>query len=130
LQALDIRLSYNDVQLFLAIAKSIPQQTSAAMPDTAVSIAENPAHPSSSALVNETSSLTHENKEIPKRVLDPVLGTFLSDGVKPFCISKEGFWSVKLDYVLNTKDVDLHHVKPVIDLNYHRVILMILLKKN
>ncbi|NWH53859.1 VP13D protein, partial [Fregata magnificens] len=73
LQALDIRLSYNDVQLFLAIAKSIPQQTSAAMPDSTVSTAENIANASSLALVNETSSLTHENREISKRALDPVL---------------------------------------------------------
>ncbi|KAM6240877.1 intermembrane lipid transfer protein VPS13D isoform 4-T4 [Porphyrio hochstetteri] len=69
LQALDIRLSYNDVQLFLAIAKSIPQQTSAAMPDST----ENAANPSSLALVNETSSVTHENRELSKRLLDPVL---------------------------------------------------------
>uniref|UniRef100_A0A8C2SZ41 Vacuolar protein sorting 13 homolog D n=1 Tax=Coturnix japonica TaxID=93934 RepID=A0A8C2SZ41_COTJA len=54
LQALDIRLSYNDVQLFLAIAKSIPQQTSAAMPDSSASVAESTANPSSS-LVAECS---------------------------------------------------------------------------
>uniref|UniRef100_A0A8C3LML7 Vacuolar protein sorting 13 homolog D n=1 Tax=Chrysolophus pictus TaxID=9089 RepID=A0A8C3LML7_CHRPC len=72
LQALDIRLSYNDVQLFLAIAKSIPQQTSAAMPDSSASVAESTANPSSS-LVAEPSCLTSENREIPKRVLDPVL---------------------------------------------------------
>ncbi|XP_039242295.1 vacuolar protein sorting-associated protein 13D [Pipra filicauda] len=69
LQALDIRLSYNDVQLFLAIAKSIPQQTSAALPD---STAASAAHPPSSALGTEASS-THENRDISKRVLDPVL---------------------------------------------------------
>lgn len=107
MQALDIRLSYNDVQLFLAIAKSIPQQTSAAMPDSTVPIAENTANPSSSALVNETSSFIHEKRETPKRVLDPVLGMFLTVGVKPFFISKGGFCSVKLDYMLNTKDVDI-----------------------
>ncbi|NXG45301.1 VP13D protein, partial [Psilopogon haemacephalus] len=73
LQALHIRLSYNDVQLFLAIAKSIPQQTSAAMPDSSGLIGENTANASSSALVAETSSLTPENREISKRVLDPVL---------------------------------------------------------
>ncbi|NXU96664.1 VP13D protein, partial [Cettia cetti] len=69
LQALDIRLSYNDVQLFLAIAKSIPQQTSAALPDSAAGSA---ADPSSSALGNESSS-AHETREGSKRVLDPVL---------------------------------------------------------
>ncbi|XP_066838355.1 intermembrane lipid transfer protein VPS13D isoform X3 [Anser cygnoides] len=72
LQALDIRLSYNDVQLFLAIAKSIPQQTSAAVPDSTISTAESTTNTSSS-LVNETSCFTNENREIPKRVLDPVL---------------------------------------------------------
>ncbi|NXO05389.1 VP13D protein, partial [Rhinopomastus cyanomelas] len=72
LQALDIRLSYNDVQLFLAIAKSIPQQTIVAMPDSSVPTAENTATPSSSAPVNETFS-THETRDGSKRVLDPVL---------------------------------------------------------
>lgn len=107
MQALDIRLSYNDVQLFLAIAKSIPQQTSAAMPDSTVSIAENTANPPSLALVNETSSLTHENRDISKRVLDPVLGKFLTVGGSHVFISKGGSCSVKLDYILNTKDVDI-----------------------
>ncbi|KAK1340487.1 hypothetical protein QTO34_019057 [Cnephaeus nilssonii] len=41
LQALDIRLSYNDVQLFLAIAKSIPEQANAAVPDTVASEASS-----------------------------------------------------------------------------------------
>ncbi|XP_065594227.1 intermembrane lipid transfer protein VPS13D isoform X2 [Cyrtonyx montezumae] len=72
LQALDIRLSYNDVQLFLAIAKSIPQQTCAAMPDSGALIAEGTANPASS-LVAETSCLASENRETPKRVLDPLL---------------------------------------------------------
>ncbi|XP_067166990.1 intermembrane lipid transfer protein VPS13D isoform X1 [Apteryx mantelli] len=73
LQALDIRLSYNDVQLFLAIAKSIPQQTSAAVSDSTVLVADSTANLSSLVLVNETSSLTYENKETSKRSLDPVL---------------------------------------------------------
>nr|XP_021397725.1 vacuolar protein sorting-associated protein 13D isoform X2 [Lonchura striata domestica] len=72
LQALDIRLSYNDVQLFLAIAKSIPQQTSAALPDSAASSAGNAADASSSALGHEN-SLAHESRDGSKRVLDPVL---------------------------------------------------------
>ncbi|XP_014112733.1 PREDICTED: vacuolar protein sorting-associated protein 13D isoform X1 [Pseudopodoces humilis] len=71
LQALDIRLSYNDVQLFLAIAKSIPQQTSAALPDPAAPSAGSTADPSSSALGSET--LAHETRDGSKRVLDPVL---------------------------------------------------------
>lgn len=83
MQALDIRLSYNDVQLFLAIAKSIPQQTSAAVPDSTVSTAESTTDTGSS-LVNETSCFTNENREIPKRVLDPLVGTFLTTGVIPF----------------------------------------------
>lgn len=111
MQALDIRLSYNDVQLFLAIAKSIPRQTSAAIPDTTVSTAENTANPSNSALVNETSSLTHENRDTSKHVLDPVLGMFITAGVKLFFTSKGGFCCVKLDYMLNTKDVDIFMCK-------------------
>lgn len=74
---MDIRLSYNDVQLFLAIAKSIPQQTSAAMPESSASVGESTTNPTSS-LVAEPSCLTSENREIPKRVLDPVLGRFLT----------------------------------------------------
>ncbi|XP_071432103.1 intermembrane lipid transfer protein VPS13D isoform X4 [Pithys albifrons albifrons] len=66
LQALDIRLSYNDVQLFLAIAKSIPQQTSAALPDSAAASA---AHAPSTALGAEA----QEGREVSKRALDPVL---------------------------------------------------------
>ncbi|XP_064381693.1 intermembrane lipid transfer protein VPS13D isoform X1 [Dromaius novaehollandiae] len=73
LQALDIRLSYNDVQLFLAIAKSIPQQTSAAVSDYTVLVADSTTNVSSSILVNETSSLTCDNREISKHALDPVL---------------------------------------------------------
>ncbi|XP_059722821.1 intermembrane lipid transfer protein VPS13D isoform X2 [Haemorhous mexicanus] len=72
LQALDIRLSYNDVQLFLAIAKSIPQQTSAALPDSAASSAGSAADPSSSALGHEN-SLAHETRDGSRRGLDPVL---------------------------------------------------------
>ncbi|XP_019397092.1 PREDICTED: vacuolar protein sorting-associated protein 13D isoform X2 [Crocodylus porosus] len=74
LQALDIRLSYNDVQLFLAIAKSIPQQTSAAVPDSSISNAEGAAsNLSSSSWANETSSSTFESREASKHTLDPVL---------------------------------------------------------
>ncbi|KYO48964.1 vacuolar protein sorting-associated protein 13D isoform D [Alligator mississippiensis] len=73
LQALNIRLSYNDVQLFLAIAKSIPQQTSAAVPDSSISDAESAAsNLSSSSWANETLS-TFESKEASKHTLDPVL---------------------------------------------------------
>ncbi|XP_039698117.1 intermembrane lipid transfer protein VPS13D isoform X2 [Pteropus medius] len=68
LQALDIRLSYNDVQLFLAIAKSIPEQANAAAPD---------------AVGSETSSVSshlpgasrdgEEIREGTRHTLDPVL---------------------------------------------------------
>lgn len=109
MQALDIRLSYNDVQLFLAIAKSIPQQTGAALPDSAASGAGNAADPSSSALGSET-SLAHETRDGSKHVLDPVLGMFFTVGVKPFFISKEGFYKGRLIYMLNTKDVGIFMV--------------------
>lgn len=78
MQALDIRLSYNDVQLFLAIAKSIPQQTGAAITDSSVPMAESTANPSTSVLGSETSSLTQEKRDVSKRVLDPVLGRFFN----------------------------------------------------
>uniref|UniRef100_A0A8C8S488 Vacuolar protein sorting 13 homolog D n=1 Tax=Pelusios castaneus TaxID=367368 RepID=A0A8C8S488_9SAUR len=74
LQALNIRLSYNDVQLFLAIAKSIPGQTSAAVPESRVLDTETAANNlSNSSWVNETSSSTSENRDVPKHMLDPVL---------------------------------------------------------
>ncbi|ELW68630.1 Vacuolar protein sorting-associated protein 13D [Tupaia chinensis] len=68
LQALDIRLSYNDVQLFLAIAKSIPEQANAAVPDPAAV---------ESASVNScllgTPRLGEEIREEARHTLDPVL---------------------------------------------------------
>ncbi|XP_043387413.1 vacuolar protein sorting-associated protein 13D isoform X3 [Chelonia mydas] len=74
LQALDIRLSYNDVQLFLAIAKSIPGQTSAAVPESCVLDPDTAANNlSSSSWENETSSSTSENRDTSKHILDPVL---------------------------------------------------------
>ncbi|NWY00497.1 VP13D protein, partial [Nothoprocta ornata] len=73
LQALDIRLSYNDVQLFLAIAKSIPQQTSASVSDSTGLVADSSTNQSSLVSVNETSSFTCESKEMSKHALDPVL---------------------------------------------------------
>ncbi|XP_053136918.1 intermembrane lipid transfer protein VPS13D isoform X2 [Hemicordylus capensis] len=66
LQALNIRLSYNDVQLFLAIVKSIPGQTSNAVPNTSAS-------PAGSSLANETLGPTPETPETLKHTLDPVL---------------------------------------------------------
>ncbi|XP_025027200.1 vacuolar protein sorting-associated protein 13D isoform X1 [Python bivittatus] len=70
LQALDIRLSYNDVQLFLAIAKSISKQTSGVLPNPPAS--DSPAS-SSSSCVNEISGTASERMETTKRSLDPVL---------------------------------------------------------
>ncbi|XP_064137368.1 intermembrane lipid transfer protein VPS13D isoform X4 [Loxodonta africana] len=68
LQALDIRLSYNDVQLFLAIAKSIPEQANTAMPDSvALETDSVSSHLPSSSRVSE------EMREGTRRTLDPVL---------------------------------------------------------
>lgn len=88
----------------MAIAKSIPQQTSAALPDSGASGAGNAADPSSAALGSE-SSLAHETRDASKRVLDPVLGKFFTVEMKPFFISKGGFYKVKLICMLNTEDV-------------------------
>ncbi|KAJ7306493.1 hypothetical protein JRQ81_009848 [Phrynocephalus forsythii] len=75
LQALDIRLSYNDVQLFLAIAKSIPGQTSSAGPDPSRSEAGVPASSASagSPRASEVSGLSSETSDTPKHTLDPIL---------------------------------------------------------
>ncbi|XP_058531396.1 intermembrane lipid transfer protein VPS13D isoform X2 [Ochotona princeps] len=68
LQALDIRLSYNDVQLFLAIAKSIPEQASAAVPEPVASESGSVgSHLSGTARVGE------EIREGARHSLDPVL---------------------------------------------------------
>ncbi|KAK2491745.1 hypothetical protein MC885_013715 [Smutsia gigantea] len=68
LQALDIRLSYNDVQLFLAIAKSIPEQANAAVPET-VDLEAN----SISSYIPGASRVEEEIRERTKHTLDPVL---------------------------------------------------------
>uniref|UniRef100_A0A8C6W485 Vacuolar protein sorting 13D n=1 Tax=Nannospalax galili TaxID=1026970 RepID=A0A8C6W485_NANGA len=68
LQALDIRLSYNDVQLFLAIAKSIPEQASAAAPDS-VALEAEPV----SICLPRTSRVGEEAREGTRHTLDPVL---------------------------------------------------------
>ncbi|XP_058408923.1 intermembrane lipid transfer protein VPS13D isoform X7 [Diceros bicornis minor] len=68
LQALDIRLSYNDVQLFLAIAKSIPEQANAAVPDAAALEASSVStYPPGAPRVGE------EVKEGTRHTLDPIL---------------------------------------------------------
>lgn len=72
LQTLDIRLSYNDVQLFLAIAKSISKQTSGGLPSPPAPV--DPSAPSGSSCVNEVSGTTAERTEVSQRLLDPVLG--------------------------------------------------------
>jgi vacuolar protein sorting-associated protein 13D len=72
LQALDIRLSYNDVQLFLAIAKSIPEQANAAVPDSAALEADCVlSYPPGASRVGE------EIREGRRHALDPVLGRCL-----------------------------------------------------
>ncbi|KAI5139723.1 Vacuolar Protein Sorting-Associated Protein 13D [Manis pentadactyla] len=68
LQALDIRLSYNDVQLFLAIAKSIPEQANAAVPET-VDLEAN----SISSYIPGASRVGEEIRERARHTLDPVL---------------------------------------------------------
>ncbi|XP_073089324.1 intermembrane lipid transfer protein VPS13D isoform X7 [Manis javanica] len=68
LQALDIRLSYNDVQLFLAIAKSIPEQANAAVPET-VDLEAN----SISSYIPSASQVGEEIRERTRHTLDPVL---------------------------------------------------------
>ncbi|XP_054435700.1 intermembrane lipid transfer protein VPS13D isoform X2 [Pteronotus mesoamericanus] len=68
LQALDIRLSYNDVQLFLAIAKSIPEQANAAAPDT-VSLEAR----SGGSRLSGASGVGEEVREGTRHTLDPVL---------------------------------------------------------
>ncbi|XP_018408139.1 PREDICTED: vacuolar protein sorting-associated protein 13D [Nanorana parkeri] len=70
LQTLDIRLSYNDVQLFLAIAKSIPEQTSPSAPESAA--------PDTSASSASTSGIIKENESVTVRdtrrhAMDPLL---------------------------------------------------------
>ncbi|XP_067328891.1 intermembrane lipid transfer protein VPS13D isoform X8 [Anolis sagrei] len=76
LQALDIRLSYNDVQLFLAIAKSIPGQTgssTAAGPCSSPLGTDTSASPSGSTRAKEISGLGLEVAETSRHTLDPVL---------------------------------------------------------
>ncbi|XP_077619907.1 intermembrane lipid transfer protein VPS13D isoform X4 [Crocuta crocuta] len=68
LQALDIRLSYNDVQLFLAIAKSIPEQAQAAAPDAVASEAGTV-----SSHVPGAPRAAEEIREGTRHTLDPVL---------------------------------------------------------
>uniref|UniRef100_A0A286Y024 Vacuolar protein sorting 13 homolog D n=1 Tax=Cavia porcellus TaxID=10141 RepID=A0A286Y024_CAVPO len=68
LQTLDIRLSYNDVQLFLAIAKSIPEQANAAAPDSAALGAD-----SASSHLPGASHVGEESGEGARHALDPVL---------------------------------------------------------
>ncbi|KAG8505608.1 Vacuolar protein sorting-associated protein 13D [Galemys pyrenaicus] len=73
LQALDIRLSYNDVQLFLAIAKSIPEQASAAAPEPVASEAG-----SVSSHLPGASRVKKEIGEGTRHTLDPVLELHLA----------------------------------------------------
>ncbi|XP_047373490.1 intermembrane lipid transfer protein VPS13D isoform X5 [Sciurus carolinensis] len=68
LQALDIRLSYNDVQLFLAIAKSIPEQANAAVPDSVAMEAG-----SIGSYLPGASRLGEETRDATRHTIDPVL---------------------------------------------------------
>ncbi|EQB79033.1 vacuolar protein sorting 13 D-like protein [Camelus ferus] len=78
LQALDIRLSYNDVRLFLAIAKSIPEQANAAVPDAAALQAT-----SSSSCLPDASRAGGEVREGARHTLDPVLDVTVEEGWLP-----------------------------------------------
>ncbi|XP_053307347.1 intermembrane lipid transfer protein VPS13D [Spea bombifrons] len=75
LHTLDIRLSYNDVQLFLAIAKSIPEQTS---PSTSAAEEQEvqPVHDITPASVKERENLAVANRST--HVMDPLLEVQLS----------------------------------------------------
>nr|XP_033778552.1 vacuolar protein sorting-associated protein 13D isoform X3 [Geotrypetes seraphini] len=70
LHTLDIRLSYNDVQLFLAIAKSIPVQTSNVASDSSILDTDSLTN---SSRVTESSVPTSENREAIRHIMDPVL---------------------------------------------------------
>ncbi|KAG8434275.1 hypothetical protein GDO86_012595 [Hymenochirus boettgeri] len=76
LPVLDIRLSYNDVQLFLAIAKSIPEQTSPSAPESSVKDKES-ASSSSPSSVKENESLGPGNRETKRHSMDPLLKAHL-----------------------------------------------------
>lgn len=73
LQALDVRLSYNDVQLFLAIAKSIPSQANSMVVDASALDARASASASPTASWLNGSSASDTN-DTPQHTLDPVLG--------------------------------------------------------
>ncbi|KAM4015734.1 LOW QUALITY PROTEIN: intermembrane lipid transfer protein VPS13D [Anomaloglossus baeobatrachus] len=64
LQSLDIRLSYNDVQLFLAIAKSIPEQAGTSTPEST----------EGKNMENEVLVV----KEVHRHVMDPLVENQLS----------------------------------------------------
>ncbi|XP_075461165.1 intermembrane lipid transfer protein VPS13D isoform X3 [Ascaphus truei] len=72
LQTLDIRLSYNDVLLFLAIAKSIPGQTSTSTTESVVQDA-HPVTSETSGSVRENESLAMGSRDTARRAMDPVL---------------------------------------------------------
>ncbi|XP_053546399.1 intermembrane lipid transfer protein VPS13D isoform X2 [Bombina bombina] len=69
LPTLDIRLSYNDVQLFLAIAKSIPEQAKPGVPQSS----EQDAASSISGSVKEAEIASGSTREAQRRSIDPVL---------------------------------------------------------
>ncbi|KAM8927222.1 intermembrane lipid transfer protein VPS13D [Pelodytes ibericus] len=70
LHTLDIRLSYNDVQLFLAIAKSIPEQTSPIAPESVAPEAQSTSSCTAGAVKNgESLSVVSRSP----RTMDPIL---------------------------------------------------------
>ncbi|KAE8593143.1 hypothetical protein XENTR_v10019000 [Xenopus tropicalis] len=72
LPALDIRLSYNDVQLFLAIAKSIPKQASASGAESAVQDVE-PVPSNSPGSVKENENPALGSRDTQRHSMDPLL---------------------------------------------------------
>ncbi|XP_029434245.1 vacuolar protein sorting-associated protein 13D isoform X2 [Rhinatrema bivittatum] len=74
LHTMDIRLSYNDVQLFLAIAKSIPAQTNSTTPGSSILDTDSAVHSlSGSSRVTESLVPTSDSREAARHTLDPVL---------------------------------------------------------
>ncbi|DAA21309.1 TPA: vacuolar protein sorting 13 homolog D [Bos taurus] len=113
LQALDIRLSYNDVQLFLAIAKSIPEQANAAVPDVAALEASS-VH----SYLPGASRGGEEVREGTRHTLDPVLELqlarlqelgFSTDDCRKALLVCQG--NLNKAFSLHTHDLRIHQLQ-------------------
>ncbi|KAM4703144.1 intermembrane lipid transfer protein VPS13D [Rhinophrynus dorsalis] len=71
LHTLDIRLSYNDILLFLAIAKSIPEQASPSAPESDVE--DGQPGSKQSASVREQEGVSVGTRDTQTRTMDPLL---------------------------------------------------------